>query len=296
MVSLHFAASVYLSECAAVRRLSPHTLAAYKCDLRDFLRSLPTRRKVTHLDVRECLLRIADNPGLAPRTVRRRIAAVRAFLRAVAPRLARDTFDSWKISTRIPIQLPRSIDARDLRALLTATAPDMDRALVNTTRLCLLILAATGLRVSELCALTIERVRLETGEIVVLGKGARERVVLLTNTRLRQAVGDHIARLPTPSGPKAPLFRNSRGQALTAQCLRLRLHRLAREVSLCGRITPHMLRHTAATRLLERGVDTRFVQRLLGHASIATTQIYTQVTDASLRRALESADAVGEFL
>jgi site-specific recombinase XerD len=93
----------------------------------------------------------------------------------------------------------------------------------------------------------------------------------------------------------APLFRNQRGTAITPQCVRLRLHALTRGVKIGKRITPHMLRHTAATLLLEGGVDIRFVQRLLGHASIATTQIYTHVTDIALRHALERADVMRAF-
>jgi len=160
------------------------------------------------------------------------------------------------------------------------------------TRLCLSLLACTGLRVSELCSITVGQVRTDTGEIGVLGKGSRERVVIVANTDVRKALSRHMQSLPDRGEPDAALFRNSRGRSMTPQCLRLRLHALVRRSRVGRSVTPHMLRHTAATLLLEGGVDIRFVQRLLGHASIATTQIYTHVSDAALRKALERADVM----
>lgn len=135
----------------------------------------------------------------------------------------------------------------------------------------------------------------KTGEIAVFGKGARERIAIIANKEVRKSLERHIKALPNTDA-QAPLFLNSRGRPLSAQCLRLRLHALRRQLQIRDRITPHMLRHTAATLLLEGGVDIRFVQRLLGHASIATTQIYTHVSDVALRGALERADVMGAFL
>jgi integrase/recombinase XerD len=156
------------------------------------------------------------------------------------------------------------------------------------------LLASTGLRVSELCAVKLSDVRPSTGEISVLGKGSRERVAIIANQRVRKLLADYIHGLDRAEG-SAPLFQNRRGRRLTPQCLRLRLHSLCATSRLGQRVTPHMLRHTAATMLLEGGVDMRFVQRLLGHASIATTQIYTHVSDTALRSALERADVMRAF-
>ncbi len=129
-----------------------------------------------------------------------------------------------------------------------------------------------------------------------MGKGARERVAIIANPEIRQAVGRHIDALGGKGNPAAPLFLNRRGQRLTPQCLRLRLHTLVGRSQIGRKITPHMLRHTAATLLIEGGLDIRFVQRLLGHASIATTQIYTHVTDTALRAALERVDVMQHFV
>ena len=136
----------------------------------------------------------------------------------------------------------------------------------------------------------------DTGEIKVFGKGARERIAVIANKRVRANLARHLKERTKRAGSEAPLFLNRRGRPLTPQCLRLRLHALASRSEVGRVVTPHMLRHTAATLLLEGGVDIRFVQRLLGHASIVTTQIYTHVTDLALRSALERADVMRAFV
>jgi integrase/recombinase XerD len=332
----------YLEHCRNVRRLSPHTIAAYTGDLAQFAVALAGACRSADLNhpiessgtrsvaplrgagfaetfpdthppaplrgahdgdrliaplfmparIRTALTRIAEDKRLAPRTVKRRIAAIRAFLRATDPALALETFASWKLAIRAPVQLPRAIARPELKSLLKRAEIEGPHASRATTRLCLNLLAATGLRVSELCALTIGSVGAGCGQLTVRGKGARERVVAIVNAGLRQALAAHIRALPDGSEPQRPLFRNTRGRPLTPQCLRLRLHALARRARIGRRITPHMMRHTAATLLLEGGVDIRFVQRLLGHASIATTQIYTHVSDTALRSALARADVM----
>jgi integrase/recombinase XerD len=237
---------------------------------------------------------VAEHPNWAPATVKRKIAAVRAFIRATNEPLALKTFGSWKLKIRAPSRLPRAIARRELASLLkSANQPfAISASDDNTTHMCLSLLASTGLRVSELCALRISDVRPTTGEIMVMGKGARERVVIVVNQQVRNALETYVASVREKNQPVDTLFRNRRGRPLSPQCLRLRLHSIVRKAATSRRITPHMLRHTAATLLLEGGVDIRFVQKLLGHASIATTQIYTHVSDRALRSALRKADVM----
>lgn len=243
--------------------------------------------------IRAALTSIAEDARLAPATVKRRVASVRAFLRTTDRPLALETFGLWKLSVRTPKRLPKAIAGSELNLLLKSSTVrgSLGFQPCNTTHLALSLLAATGLRVSELCALCVGQVVSGSGDIKVLGKGSRERVVFIANARVRKALADHIASLGDVP-PDAPIFRNRAGRPLTPQCLRLRLHSIARRARIGKAVTPHMLRHTAATLLLEGGVDIRFVQRLLGHASIATTQIYTHVTDIALRTALERADVM----
>lgn len=298
MAQLHQTIDAYLERCTSVRRLSEHTVAAYTNDLAQFSAGLGPRYELTSEAIRSCLTKVAEDPHYSPSTVRRKIASARAFLRATNEALALETFGTWRLSIRMPKRLPRAIARTDLNMLLASKgtkrpAPTPEEV---TTQLCLSLLAATGLRVSELCGLRIGQVALQSGEITVLGKGSRERVVIIANQHIRSALAHHIALLPDRDNQQAPLFRNGRGRPMSPQCLRLRLHTLRRRLRIGKRITPHMLRHTAATLLLEGGVDIRFVQRLLGHASIATTQIYTNVTDVALRSALARADVMRAFI
>jgi integrase/recombinase XerD len=280
----------YLNQCRNVRRLSPHTISAYENDLRQFS-AFVSKQHLSAASIRSCLTKIAEDRSLTPRTIKRRIASVRAFLRSTDEKLALETFGNWKLSIRTPALLPRSLGRSELGILLRPPLlVSTDDVKESTTLLCLNLLAATGLRVSELCSLRMSSVRPQSGEIMVIGKGARERVVIIANVSVRNALLAHINSQPSGESKNSALFRNSRGRPLTPQCLRLRLHTLTRHARIGRTVTPHMLRHTAATLLLEEGVDIRFVQRLLGHASIATTQIYTHVSDLALRAALERAD------
>ena len=279
----------YLARCQNVRRLSQHTISAYKNDLGQFTAAFSTDAPLTSMAIRAHLSQMAEDTRIAPATVKRRVASVRAFLRSIDEELAAKTFTAWRLKQRAAKRLPKSIAKGELVALLKSAASNSSSD--HTVTLCLSVLAATGLRVSELCALKVRDISIESGDISVLGKGARERVVIVVNQAVRTSLARYIKSLDA-SSPDAALFLNSRGRPLTAQCFRLRLHSLAKHSRLGKRVTPHMLRHTAATLLLEGGVDIRFVQRLLGHASIATTQIYTHVTDVALRTALERADVM----
>jgi integrase/recombinase XerD len=287
----------YLERCRGLRRLSPHTLSAYESDLNQLDALLPSSKQVTAALLRSCLTTIAEDATLAPASVRRKMASVRAFLRATDETLAFETFGNWRLKLKMPHRLPKAIARRDLAELLKLAGcpraePQDASVSVNITHLCVALMAATGLRVSELCALRVGDIRTDSGEIKVHGKGARERIVIVANGRVRKSLAAHVALLRKAGASAADgIFRNRRGRPLTPQCLRLRLHSVARKGRL-DRITPHMLRHTAATMLLERGVDIRFVQKLLGHASIATTQIYTHVSDVALRDALVRADVM----
>jgi site-specific recombinase XerD len=297
VAQLHQTIDAYLERCSGVRRLSEHTVAAYKNDLAQFAAGLGPDYELTSESIRSCLTKVAEDPRYSPCTVKRKIASARAFLRATNEALALETFGTWRLSIRMPKRLPRALARADLNVLLAKGSKRPTPTPVEvTTQLCLSLLAATGLRVSELCGLRIGQVALQSGEITVLGKGSRERVVIIANQHIRSALAHHIALLPDRDNQQAPLFRNGRGRTMSPQCLRLRLHTLRRRLRIGKRITPHMLRHTAATLLLEGGVDIRFVQRLLGHASIATTQIYTNVTDVALRSALARADVMRAFI
>jgi integrase/recombinase XerD len=297
MSQLSDTVSAYIKNCREIRRLSEHTVRAYESDLNLFLAGFdvaPTF-SVTVDAFRQALVRIAHNPKFSASTVRRRIASIRAFIRTTDPKLARDAFAEWRHSPQLPRRLPRSLSKAEVKTLIAAVKPGGLNRNGRTTWLSVLLMAATGLRVSELCNLNLGDVRSAGTELLVFGKGARERVVVLANDFVRKELLSFIKALSDAKDPQAPLFRSHRGTRMTPQCLRLRIHKVVRRMNLPRRITPHMLRHTAATLLLEHGVDIRFVQRLLGHANIGTTQIYTHVSDVALRNALMRAQGTSSL-
>ncbi len=158
------------------------------------------------------------------------------------------------------------------------------------------LMVTTGLRVGEVCKLSLEDVSLDGSTLHVHGKGSRERIVYVTDSEVQRDLKEIASDRRKRDDAVSTLFTNSRGTAMRPQSIRSKLQNCGAEIGLARRITPHMLRHTAATLLIETGVDIRFVQRLLGHSSIATTEIYTHVSNEALRVTLQKADILGVLM
>ena len=241
---------------------------------------------------------LADMLGrrrLAPSTVRRRFACLRAFFRqrAQAEGFA-DPCAGVKLQLPRRKRLPRTLSRPEIAALmaslkLIAGARAGDDAALG---LAVGLMVSTGVRVGELCRLAIEDVSPDGASARIHGKGSRDRVVYVSDGALRRQLRGLIDARKRAGHAHGALFLNRHGSAMKPQSIRARLRRYARQIGLARRITPHMLRHTAATLLIETGGDIRFVQRLLGHSSIATTEIYTHVSDEALRTTLERANVL----
>jgi integrase/recombinase XerD len=154
---------------------------------------------------------------------------------------------------------------------------------------------ATGVRVHEVVGITCDDVDLQAHSIRILGKGRRERHVFLTNSWLTGLTATYLQVRRELGIAHAQLLFNSFYDPLTTQAMRSRVGKAAGAAGLNLLITPHMLRHTAATQLMEAGVDIRYIQRLLGHASLATTELYTHVSDGALRRVVTAADTLERY-
>ena len=217
-------------------------------------------------------------------TVARALASVRAF-HAFLVREGETADDpaAGVVRPKVPRNLPRPLSVEEVDRLLSAPRGDSPAALRD--RATLEVLYGSGLRISELVGLDVDDVDLEEGSIRVLGKGGRERMVPL-GRMARKAVEAYRTRARPSFASKrsrSALFLNQRGGRLTRQgCARILESQVAR-AGLTRRVTPHTLRHSFATHLLEGGADVRVVQELLGHASLASTQIYTLVTQEHLR-------------
>lgn len=287
----------FLSYCDNERRLSALTTSAYRSDLTDFQSFLAIRSiSEPALDDLKCYLAILNQDRkLSVATAKRRFATLRGYFRWRArEKGADDPLAAWSPKLKRPKRLPKALTKRDLEALMTrAESRAQKNPKAKSTLLTLMLLAGTGLRVSELCSLTMEDVSADGQTIRVAGKGARDRIVYIANRDLAKQVQTLRTWRLARDRRTGCMFLSSRNTPLTPAALRGQFNRLNASLGERRRLTPHMLRHTAATLLIEKGVDIRYVQRLLGHASIATTEIYTHVADEALKRTLVKADVIG---
>jgi integrase/recombinase XerC len=288
----------YERHLVSERDLTPHTVRAYLGDISGMLVHAARlgHTDVATLDIRtlRSWLALQQTRGRARTTMSRRATAVRVFT-AWAHRTGLAESDPGALlgSPKAHRTLPPALRVDEARALLEAAARHADDGTPVGVRDVAVIelLYATGIRVGELCGLDIDDVDHERRVVRVLGKGRKERTVPF-GTPAEKALGQWLAlgrpRLAVPgSGPA--LFLGARGGRLDQRAVRSLVHARLADVPGAPDLGPHGLRHTAATHLLEGGADLRTVQELLGHASLATTQIYTHVTTDRLRRAYRQA-------
>jgi site-specific recombinase XerD len=287
----------FLRFCALERQLSGHSVQAYAADLRDFRKWLPGDVDIGEVTTDTLKAYLEDMVGvrkLTVATVRRRFACLRAFFRrACQKQQSPDPFVNWRPLLPRRKRLPRTLSRGEASFLLASRAAEIGMAGEGEAvfRTIVRLMVGTGMRVGELCKIKLDDLSPEGAVVRIHGKGARDRVAYVTDPGLRRDLQRLVAQ--RRKAGTAALFVNRYGSHMRPQSVRSKLRRLAKEAGLSRRVTPHMLRHTAATLLIETGVDIRFVQRLLGHSSIATTEIYTHVSDEALRVTLERADVLG---
>lgn len=293
----------FLRFCAVERQLSQHTLQAYTADLADFRKWLPADVPITEISgttLKDYLSEMVTKRRLAVATVRRRFACLHALFRRLAERdQVSDPFAAWRLQLPRRKRLPRALSRPEISSLLMPSRnTDGSRRVVRDTSLATAIrlMISTGVRVGELCKLRIEDISPDGSSLRIHGKGSRDRVAYVSDAGLRCELLQLVSDCRQVVEAYGALFINRYGSPMKPQSIRSKLRRFAGEIGITRRVTPHMLRHTAATLLIETGVDIRFVQRLLGHSSIATTEIYTHVSDEALRSTLERADVLGTLI
>jgi len=284
------AVQLYLSHLRVERNLAENTLAAYGRDLGRFVEFLEARgvgdvAAVGPAEIAAHLAALARQ-GLAASSQSRARSAVRTLFRFLTDelRLARNPADEVE-APRPWRRLPDYLTLDEVDRLLAAPDASTVRGLRDAAML--EVLYATGLRVSELVGLRLAHLDLEVGYVSVLGKGSKERIVPLGEVALERLRTYLDAARPvlTRGHPSAFLFPGRRpGAPLTRQGFWRLLGRYARATGIARAVSPHKLRHSFATHLLERGADLRSVQLMLGHADLSTTQIYTHVNRERLRR------------
>ena len=279
---------LFLDHLSAEKGLAPNTLEAYRRDLAGFGRFLASSRTdpagVTRHDIVAFLgARRAD--GMSPRTLARVTSALRGlygFLSAEKVLGADPTADLT--NARRWTMLPKVLSPEDVTRLLDAPDVATPRGLRN--RALFELLYACGLRVSELAALPVEALRLPEGFLLVKGKGAKERVVPIADSSARWVARYlRAVRAGKPGSAGRWVFPGARGKPITRQTVFLALKAAARKAGLpVSAVSPHVLRHAFATHLVDNEADLRAVQMMLGHADIATTEIYTHVSRSRVRK------------
>jgi site-specific recombinase XerD len=288
--------------------LSPHTIRAYDNDITAFERHAGQTTAVDDIN-REVVVSFLESlreAQMSPRSIRRRASGLRGFCRwLISCRLIHD--DPWvdiPLPTARRRDLPRVVSDLDVARLIAglrevgeahADAP-LNSMFGRNTLVAVALMLATGVRVSELVGIRCGDIELDAGSIRILGKGRRERIVYLPNDWLVNLIKLHLDIRRTAGIEHEHLLFNRHLRPLSSAAMRARLRNAARSALIETRLTPHMLRHTAATRLIETGVDIRLIQRLLGHASLSTTEIYAHVSDLALKRVLIDADVLGRTL
>ena len=291
-------ADTFLSYLARVRNYSPNTAAAYAQDLDGFLIWASNCGvdvlQATHRDFRRFLSSLSG-AGYAKTTVNRRLSAVRSFYSWLVREGVIESNPAAVVSSpKLPKSLPHVLSQEDVEKLLkcadaSTPAGALDAALVE-------LLYASGARIGEVASLDVDRIDFSDKSVRLFGKGSKERIVPLYPAALHALdaylahtrpvlLANHKGGLTAEEAADAQraLFINARGARMSERSLRARFEKLLAQAGLAGMATPHTMRHTFATEVLDGGADLRSVQEMLGHASLSTTQIYTHLTPERLR-------------
>ncbi len=283
---------LFLDFLDSEKNASEHTLKNYAVDLREFTKALGSKdaAEVTYLDVRTFLAHLKSR-NYSKSSIARKLACIRSFFKFLVRENILKTNPALGISTpKREKRLPKFLDPSEVASLLEAPAKETwegkrDRAILET-------LYSSGLRVSELVGLNYDDVDFFSGLLRVRGKGKKERIVPIGEIAAR-AIQDYLAHKLPRSGDgtanKKPLYLNRSGGRLTDRSVRRMMIKYVRHIALKKEVSPHTLRHSFATHMLDRGADLRSVQELLGHENLSTTQIYTHVTTKRLKEAYDAA-------
>lgn len=278
----------YIEYCEYRKRLDTKTLKAYKIDLKQYADYCS--------DLSECFCKdVVDNfitslhKNHKPKTVKRKIASLKAFFHYLEYKeiLEENPFAKLDIRFREAKLLPKTIPFHSIQAFLSTLYAQKKQAESEYQQRCSIrdiavieLLFATGMRISELCSLKPSDIDLESNNILIYGKGAKERIIQIGNPEVIVALKLYKETFRKEIDSCGYFFVNRLQHKLSDQSVRLMINHYARLAGISQHITPHMFRHSFATLLLEQDVDIRYIQRMLGHSSISTTEIYTHVSNS----------------
>lgn len=288
--------------CEYEKNLSEKTLRAYNIDLEQFI----SYRNFQILNIKEFnkdklkeYIQSLYRLNLKAKTIKRKVAVLKAFFTYLEFEeiITVSPFRKMRISIKEPKQLPKTIELKEIRKLLKYLYKQKENFFDKTVYsynalirdiVVLEILFSTGIRVSELCDIKQNDLNLQSGIIKIFGKGSKERIIQFCDTETKSIIKEYINLFHYQLNANEYFFINRLGNKLSEQSVRLMIKKYQKKLGIERNITPHMFRHSFATLLLEEGVDIRYIQHMLGHASISTTQIYTQVNMKQQRKILSS--------
>ncbi len=293
MFDLKIQVSDFLSYCKDRKVLSDKTIKAYSIDLRQF--ALFSKQDYNK-DIICSYISFLHNT-YKPKTAKRKIATLKAFTHflMIEDVIEINPFDKIDTSFREPALLPKIIPLDTIKGILSAAYSELSSASTQYKKKAasrdvavLELLFATGARVSEICSLTPNAVNVTNHTIKFYGKGSKERIIQIENLSVRKAVENYRNLFESDINASGYFFVNKLHNRLTEQSVREMINKYAMLSDSGMHITPHMFRHSFATLLLEEDVDIRYIQKLLGHSSITTTQIYTHVAMTKQREILSA--------
>lgn len=287
--------------CEFEKNLSTKTIQAYDIDLNQF-GEYKNHKELTVEKIDKYILkdyiRNLHNQNLKAKTIKRKMAVLKAFFTYLEfeEHIVVSPFRKMRISIKEPKMLPKTMELKEIRKLLKYLYKHKEnynhkdrygyKALIRDISV-IEILFSTGIRVSELCNIKNQDINLQTGIIKIYGKGAKERAIQICDNEVKKILKEYTELFQNHE-KKEYFFINRLRNKLSDQSVRLMIKKYQKEINIEKHITPHMFRHSFATLLLEEGVDIRYIQHMLGHSSISTTQIYTQVNMKQQRKILSS--------
>jgi integrase/recombinase XerD len=278
--------SEYLDVCEYQKKLTKKTLKAYKIDLRQFREYFSDETdNITKSGIMAYISHLHGK--YKPKSIKRKIASLKAYFKYLEYEeyISQTPFSKMHIKFKEPFILPRTIPLNIIQILFLKAYSKLSLYCVGSYQYntilrdiaVLELLFATGIRVSELCGLSWKDINITEGFILIFGKGSKERLIQISNLEVIRALKNYESSFLNIISKSGFFFINRHGCQLSAQSVRLMIKKYTKEAGISIHITPHMFRHSFATLLLEEDVDIRYIQHLLGHSSIVTTQIYTHV-------------------
>lgn len=278
---------IYLEYCRYRKRLDSKTLKAYRIDLLQYAAYINTSSDFYSRNILDSYLTLLHKQYKS-KTVKRKIASLKAFFHYLSYReiLSENPFDKLDIRFREAKLLPKTIPFHSLQTFLSTLYAQKELAPTEYQRHCCIrdiavieLLFATGMRISELCSLKPQNIDLENNTVRIYGKGAKERILQVGNPDVLAALKLYDETFREDIETCGYFFVNRLCHKLSDQSVRFMINRYTQLANLEQHITPHMFRHSFATLLLEQDVDIRYIQQMLGHSSISTTEIYTHVSN-----------------